>query len=112
MKPWSIDWTTAIESDSVQSGLTGRLEQRRHTRRRSIIVSASRILYGVELIRWEKIARIDTCYGQKSFRDIYELRGQQKNGEMRLVDGAYSYVTDGRNHVVSCELELIDAAIS
>jgi hypothetical protein len=104
--PWAIDYASAIQNPVTRTQQRGFSRQSSFSQRRVTTVSASRRLAGIELPFFESFVRTQCNDGQLSFTDRYKDGDGVQTGIIRIVDGYYSVSTNGRNHVVTCVIEV------
>lgn len=72
-------------------------------------MSVERFLFRAELPYFEHFIRSVCDEGHKPFNDKFiDENGVLQTAKIKLINGAYSVVTDSRNHRLTCRIEIID----
>lgn len=104
--PWSIDYTFDQENAVTRSQGRGLKKQARYSKKQVTTASATRKLTGIELPYFEYFIRNECIDGSIKFTDRYKDGSGVQIGTIRIVNGAYTVVTNGINHTVTCQIEV------
>lgn len=107
LPPWQVDYSYDISPNVERSSLRGKVTQSKKGHRRIMRASVNRLLRYSEIPYFEYFIREVNNDGAGKFTDTYQdENGTVTSGEIRIVDGAYDVVFDGRNARVSCQIEV------
>lgn len=107
ISPWNQSYSYNVEPSQVRTRIGGgfkKQEQRSH--RYTTVAKVERRLFGIELPYFEYFIREVLNDAADKYNDSYIDGNGITTGAVRIVDGKYKVKTDGRVHIVSCELEL------
>lgn len=106
LPPWSVDYSYEIKPNNVRSGGTGRVRQRGLSHRRIMMAQVTRQLIGMQLPYFEGFISSIINNGAGKFIDSFADQNGLNTGEVRIYQGKYDVIFNGRDAVISCELEV------
>ena len=106
VNPWAVDYSYDVAPDVTRTSTPGFTRQKRATHRYTNKASAKLLLRGIELPYFEYFVRDTLKEGSLKFTGYYADANGLNTGTIRILDGAYSVAFDGRNGIVSCDLEI------
>ena len=107
---WSVEYNYSLTNSILRDDNPGYVDQKRNSHRQEMIASAQRILYGAELPYFEYFIQEICREGSLSFTDYYADGSGVVQGNVRILNGSYSVSTNSRNHIVTCQLEILRTA--
>lgn len=106
VNPWLVEYEYEIAPSQTRTSTPGYTRQAKRSHRNTMIANASILLRGVELPYFEYFVKEMLKEGSLKFTGYYADAYGLNTGTIRILNGSYNVNFDGRNGVVTCQLEV------